>query len=820
MRLTKNNLALVILLFIFFSILGNIFVWFYVTGNFPTGKVSTGRVSLCIDIPPQLRNITNLTARTTIPFVYQINATDSGNPIHFYANASTFSSFNMNLSGYINFTPTESDIGNYTITVWVTHDICEHAINWSTFNLAIRLFNTAPYWVNLTETNFTGTENQLFTLNLSLNVSDRENNTITFATNQTLSNFPNFAISTTGFINFTPADRDVCFHVVNITISDGRGGLNSTPFNFTINNVNDPPVLNSTPDQQLCEDRYYYYKINATDNDILYVSCINQQLHYYDNTSLFVINEQTGEISLTPRVANIGYQLVRIYVTDEDLIDYQNVGFTVIEVNDAPVLQSIGTKSLRSNQTLYIDADANDEEDGSDPTTNLTFNVTFLTGTKFFDIDPLTGIINVTTNDSLNGTYTVRICVNDTRFSNPHTNATSFCGDGNTKSDCEDVSITIVSRNQPPNITSYLPTTNMTINETDTLNLSITASDPEGSALNIYWYKNSTLLFYNFSITSGYSNYSFSTVGGDAGKYNITVNVSDGELNATLTWIITVIQQVTPPPTPTGGGGGGGGACDEVWTCTDWSFCQNATTIESQLMLQSLFIKVVDDCKKQNISSGNCGFQMRSCKQVSDCRITFKKPIELQTCIFTLFPTCYDGIKNCHAGKCEILVDCGGPCKECPTCSDGIKNQGEEWIDCGGPCPPCPFEYPKPPKCGDKKCEFSELFSCRVDCGFFWFVIIVSIILLIIITSIARREIKLARIKSLRAEKLKREKYIGGLVGTIRQAISDKNIKLAKQLYTQIKRAYEHLPKEEKKSVYTKLIKLYAEIEKLEEERE
>jgi len=25
-----------------------------------------------------------------------------------------------------------------------------------------------------------------------------------------------------------------------------------------------------------------------------------------------------------------------------------------------------------------------------------------------------------------------------------------------------------------------------------------------------------------------------------------------------------------------------------------------------------------------------------------------------------------------------------------PTCSDGIQNQGEDWIDCGGPCRPCP----------------------------------------------------------------------------------------------------------------------------------
>jgi len=48
--------------------------------------------------------------------------------------------------------------------------------------------------------------------------------------------------------------------------------------------------------------------------------------------------------------------------------------------------------------------------------------------------------------------------------------------------------------------------------------------------------------------------------------------------------------------------------------------------------------------------------------------------------------TCSDGIKN----QGEEDIDCGGPCKVCPGCEDGIMNLGEEGIDCGGPCGPCP----------------------------------------------------------------------------------------------------------------------------------
>ncbi len=47
--------------------------------------------------------------------------------------------------------------------------------------------------------------------------------------------------------------------------------------------------------------------------------------------------------------------------------------------------------------------------------------------------------------------------------------------------------------------------------------------------------------------------------------------------------------------------------------------------------------------------------------------------------------TCTDGIRN----QGEERIDCGGPCNPCPTCTDGIRNQDEEGIDCGGSCNSC-----------------------------------------------------------------------------------------------------------------------------------
>ena len=76
------------------------------------------------------------------------------------------------------------------------------------------------------------------------------------------------------------------------------------------------------------------------------------------------------------------------------------------------------------------------------------------------------------------------------------------------------------------------------------------------------------------------------------------------------------------------------------------------------------------------------------------CNTSINLPGTLKECYYTINPTCFDNIKNCHSGSCEVGIDCGGACEDCKTCSDKIKNQGEEGIDCGGPCIECKTEVP------------------------------------------------------------------------------------------------------------------------------
>ncbi len=83
-------------------------------------------------------------------------------------------------------------------------------------------------------------------------------------------------------------------------------------------------------------------------------------------------------------------------------------------------------------------------------------------------------------------------------------------------------------------------------------------------------------------------------------------------------------------------------------------------------------------------------------------------------------PSCWDGVLNQEEEKInqvmssdfEDKADCGGPnCLPCPTCDDGVQNQGETDIDCGGPCDPC---CPTCASCSDGKRNQGET---DIDCG-------------------------------------------------------------------------------------------------------
>lgn len=330
--------------------------------------------------------------------------------------------------------------------------------------------------------------------------------------------------------------------------------------------------------------------------------------------------------------------------------------------------------------------------------------------------------MNFTANSSYLGVHNISVCVNDTGIDNPHKNI-SLCGqDGSSITSCDNFSLTVTNENRAPNITNYYPI-NLSFNADgyDTLYFNVSEYDPDGTFPDVYWYVDDILKEYDSggSLTDDFS-YIF---GCDiSGIHPVKAFITDGELNDSVQWNVSVGLAACPTGVSPGVGGGGGGRvveCTPKWACEEWPQCKNLRTgvglVEISLEYEFL---IRERCNIFNWSDNFCGYQIRECNDLNFCKSNLTKPGLIIECYYTENPTCEDNIKNCHNSSCEVLVDCGGPCKVCETCSDGIKNQNEEDIDCGGSCP---------------RCITTELPSFRLMIWFVYVSLVIFIILLIFI---------------------------------------------------------------------------------------
>jgi hypothetical protein len=481
---------------------------------------------------------------------------------------------------------------------------------------------------------------------------------------------------------------------------------------FEVNQSNTSPVFgNMTSQLFACESSEFNYEINATDPDednlTLSVSPSNlfnlEQMYFYGETEIstnLYFGSPTGN---TPNKTHIGNHSRTLTVRDDLLTtDSKSINITVIEINNPPEFTPVGVQTVwlnsTNNNTFYNQVEVTDIEDGNQYSGNLTFNITFISGTALFDINQ-SGVMNFTPNSSHIGNYNIQVCATDLGIDSIHPNISLCSQNGLNQSNCSTFQLTITDENQNVSFLSYYPTSlNFIVSGTATTLFNISTYDADGTIPDARWYVDSVLKEYDSGDLIETFSHSFGC--GVSGLHYVEVNITDGISVSSLKWNVTV-QNVacsssnTDPP---GGGGGGGGTplCTPKWGCYDWNVCQNAessfrVSAISELDYQNIKI----NCTKKSFSQDNCGFQLRTCYDSNLCNRTVNKPSELQDCQFSENPSCVDGIKNCHDDECEVLVDCGGPCPACPSCTDNTQNQGEAGIDCGGPCPwSCPAEYP------------------------------------------------------------------------------------------------------------------------------
>lgn len=330
--------------------------------------------------------------------------------------------------------------GNYSVLINVT----DGASNLDSDIFTIEILNdTAPEWdAGLSDpVNLELTENVSFYYNVTVNVTDIDNDPISFYYNNISAPFcsltPGNFSSSTGIIDFTPLDCDVGYHNVTIIASDGK--LNSSySFNFTVANTNDAPSIITALGNQTATEAVSK-TINLQIEDFDYLIPAGQSSFYDENLTInltitnitavvtpisfnFVGGVFAAELELfnatfTPDEDNVGIYNITINVSDvSGLYDVSYFVLNISRVNDNPNLTFIENQTTTSKRIFYLDVNATDEEDSPSLPESGVLNYTLnnlTVGGNFLIINLTTGIINVTMNESIAGFYEYNLSVID-----------------------------------------------------------------------------------------------------------------------------------------------------------------------------------------------------------------------------------------------------------------------------------------------------------------------------------------------------------------------------------------------------------------------
>jgi len=306
----------------------------------------------------------------------------------------------------------------------------------------------------------------------------------------------------TGTFNFSPNFTQAGTYNVTFYASDGTA-IDSEQVVFTVNNVNQAPVLAAIGPRSVNEGANLNFSVSATDPDgttpvLTTTTPLPANATFVDN------GNGTGTFNFNPSFSQAGTFNVTFRASDGTIIDSEQVVITVNNVNQAPVLAAIGPRSTTENINLTFGVAATDA-DGTIPvltTSALPTNATFV------DNGNGTGTFSFTPNMTQAGIYPV-----------------TFRASDGTAIDSEIVTITVVDAgNQAPVLAAIGPRTTA---ENVNLSFGVSATDPDGTIPTL----TTSVLPTNATFVdnlNGTGSFTFTPDFTQAGSYPVTFYASDG----------------------------------------------------------------------------------------------------------------------------------------------------------------------------------------------------------------------------------------------------------------------------------------------------
>jgi len=298
--------------------------------------------------------------------------------------------------------------------------------------------------------------------------------------------------ATTAELSGIPTNDDVGTHTIKLRVFDGTLFVDQD-FTIRVIDLNDDPVISSSPTLEIDQGSFYTYTVIATDPD-------GDELTYSapQKPASFTFDEDTHVLSGTPTNDDVGTVDITISVTDGTAIATQPFQITVNDINDAPVITSTPVYEIFQDEEYSYTLIANDP-DGDD----LTYEAVQIPAWMSFD--DVSHRLSGSPGDFV-GIVDIKLTVADAEFTVP-----------------QDFQVTVKNVNDVPVITSVAPTEAM-VNEAYLYQMTVT--DGDGDALTFTAESKPDWLTFipatTSAILSGTPDYA------DLGPTTVILKVSDG----------------------------------------------------------------------------------------------------------------------------------------------------------------------------------------------------------------------------------------------------------------------------------------------------
>jgi hypothetical protein len=208
-------------------------------------------------------------------------------------------------TGIVSGIPENQDVGD----CWVNVSVRDKALARSYHNFTLKVINTNDAPVIMTKDNTTALEDELYSIQYEIiDVDKYDVDLVNFSTNAKWLTWNEFDFRLKGI----PKNEDVGAYWVNITVRDMANATDMHNFTLTVVNTNDPPWINSTPNNTAVAQLQYKYQVLGFDvdrMDVLTYSLVNPPIG-------MTIDAKTGLLRWTPTKEQKGNYFIIVKVTD------------------------------------------------------------------------------------------------------------------------------------------------------------------------------------------------------------------------------------------------------------------------------------------------------------------------------------------------------------------------------------------------------------------------------------------------------------------------------------------------------------------------